>query len=86
MIVAWPGCPLDALVGAQIEVEFSGVSDANVYSCPGRDVPGSSRLFLEVSAKESSVMSLLHHDESYTRFVIRLQFDTGFTDSCQLML
>ena len=38
MVVTGPGCSLDTLVGTEIEVEFCGVSDANVHRGTGRNI------------------------------------------------
>lgn len=67
------GTYLDALVTAQVEIEFGGMRDAEVDRGPGRDVPGLAGLLLLVGAEQPRVMSLLYHDESDARLVLRFQ-------------
>ena len=43
-------------------------------------------LFLLVSTEQPGMMSLLDHNESDARLVVRLQLDTGLSDGSQLVL
>ena len=60
-------------MGAEIEVELRGVSDADVHGGPGGDVPTLAALLLLVSAEEPRVVTLLHHDKRDAGLVVWLQ-------------
>ena len=60
-------------MGAEIEVELRGVSDADVHGGPGGDVPALAALLLLVRAEEAGVVALLHHDERDAGLVVGLQ-------------
>ena len=53
MVVGGSGGPLDPLVGAQVEVELRGVSDAHVHRGPGGDVAALAALLLLVRTEQS---------------------------------
>ena len=75
MVVGGSGGPLDPLVGAQVEVELRGVSDAHVHRGPGGDVAALAALLLLVRAEEAGVVALLHHDERDAGLVVCLELD-----------
>lgn len=77
---------LNALVRAEVEVEFGRMGDASIDCCAGRDVARLSRLLFLVGAEKPRVVALLDSDERNTGFVICLQLDACFTDSSQLVL
>jgi hypothetical protein len=54
---------LNALMRTQVEIKFGWMSDPNIHRCPCRNVPRFARLFLLVSAEETSVMPLLNDNE-----------------------
>lgn len=77
---------LDALVTAEVKVEFRRVSYAYVDSCTRRNISTFPTLFFFIRAKQTRVMSLLHHDKCYTGSVIDLKLETRLTNSGQFML
>ena len=86
MVMAWPRCPLNALMRAQIKVKFCGMGDADVHCGTSRDVARTARLLARISAEQSSVVTLLNHDKSDARFVVWLQFDAGLANCRQFVL
>ena len=86
VIVGRPRRTLDTLVGAEVEVEFGGVSDADVDRGTRGYVAGLARLLLFVRAEKSRVMALLDDDERDAGFVVQLEFDAGLADGRELVL
>lgn len=77
---------LDALMRAQVKVEFGRMGDACIHRSTGRDVAGLARLLLLVRAEETRMMTLLDHNECDAWLVIRLQLDTSLADGRQFVL
>lgn len=73
-------------MGAEVEVEFGGVSDSDVDGCSRRDVEGLSDLVLLVHGEETRVVTLLDSDESDSRLVAALQHHAGLSHCSQLVL
>lgn len=86
VVVRRPRRALYTLMTAKIEVELSGVRDAEVDGSAGGDVAGLARLLLLVGAEQPRVVPLLNHDERDTRLVFRFQLDTSFSDCGKFML
>lgn len=73
-------------MAAQIEVKLRGMCDAHVDRGARRNVARFARLLLFVGAKQSSVMTLLHHNERDARPIVRLQLNAGLPNRRQLVL
>lgn len=77
---------LNALVRAEVEVEFSGMRNAGIDCGTGRDVARLSGLFFLVSTEKSSVVAFLDSDESDAGFVITFQLDARLANGSQFVL
>jgi len=86
VVVAGPGGALDALVRTEVEVKLCWMSDGHVHSGSSRDVARLPRLFPLVSAEQSCVMSLLHHDKGDSWAIVSLKLDAGLPDCSELVL
>lgn len=70
----------------KVEIKLGRMSNPHVDSGSSRYVAALPALLFLVGTKKPCVMSLLHDNESDARFVIRFQFDTRLSNSCQLVL
>lgn len=86
VVMTWTASALNALVRAEVEVEFSGMRNAGVDSGAGRDVARLAGLFLLVGAEEPRVVALLDSDERDARLVIGFQLDARLANRRQFVL